>query len=71
MSRHCISVPARHGGAREWLGAGREPALADVLADPLVHLLMRRDGVSPAQLDAVIAAARSRLGGNPGRCCAA
>jgi len=67
MSRYCIPFPAPLGAARNWLEAGAEPALDDVLADPLVHLVMRRDGVSPAQLGAVVAAARARLGG--GRCC--
>jgi len=45
-----------------WASAGIEPGLAEVLADPLVHLVMRRDGVSLDALDAVIAAAREKLG---------
>lgn len=71
MSRYHIPFSARPGAACEWLGAGQEPALEDVLADPLVHLVMQRDGVSPAQLAAVIAAAEARLGGGRCRCCAA
>lgn len=67
MSRHGYPFPAPLGAARDWLGSGTEPALEEVLADPLVHLVMRRDGVTPAQLGAVIAAARARLGG--GGCC--
>jgi hypothetical protein len=40
--------------------AGAEPALEELLADPVLHLVMRRDGVSPGELRAVIAAARAR-----------
>ena len=46
---------------RLWRKAGEEPDLAEVLADPLVHLVMRRDGVSRAQLEAVIAQAQAAL----------
>jgi len=48
--------------SRHWLEAGREPALVDLLADPVVHLVMRRDGVSMSELCNHIAAARARLG---------
>ena len=37
-------------GEKRWRDAGTEPDLAEVLADPVVHLVMRRDGVSPCQL---------------------
>jgi hypothetical protein len=43
-----------------WREAGKEPSLREVLADPLVHLVMRRDGVTLAQLEAVIARAKER-----------
>ena len=46
---------------RVWRTAGEEPDLAEVLADPLVHLVMRRDGVSFAQRVRVIAEARAAL----------
>jgi hypothetical protein len=39
-----------------------EPALVDLLADPVVHLVMRRDGVSMTELCNHIATARARLG---------
>jgi hypothetical protein len=55
---------------RNWQGAGTEPALADVLADPEVHLVMRRDGVAPVELRAVIARARDALGVRLCRCAA-
>jgi hypothetical protein len=48
--------------SRQWLEADREPTLVDVLADPLVHLVMRRDGVSMKELCNHIANARARLG---------
>jgi hypothetical protein len=55
---------------RLWRKAGEEPDLADVLADPLVHLVMRRDGVSLAQLESVIARARAALRVGLCRCAA-
>ncbi len=69
MSRSRITVPARSAAApREaWLEAGQEPSLAEILADPLVHLVMRRDGVSRAELEAVIAAAQGHWRGP--ECC--
>jgi hypothetical protein len=71
MSRFPITFPARQPGAKApreaWLEAGQEPRLAEVLADPLVHLVMRRDGVSRAELEAVIAAAQAHWHG--ARCC--
>ncbi|MGA2089071.1 MAG: hypothetical protein ABSG66_09150 [Stellaceae bacterium] len=51
--------------------AGIEPGLCDMLADPLVHLVMRRDGVSPAALKAVIILARAKLGAGHCDCLAA
>lgn len=48
--------------SRQWLEAGLEPALADLLADPVMHQVMRRDSVSMKELCNHIATARSRLG---------
>lgn len=48
--------------SRKWSEAGVEPDLAEVLADPLVHRVMRRDGVTLAELKAVIARGRAALG---------
>ena len=53
-----------------WQNAGEEPALADVLADPLVHQVMRRDGVSFQQLQTVIARAQCALRVGLCRCAA-
>jgi hypothetical protein len=49
------------GRRAAWVEAGVEPSLADILADPLLHLVMRRDGVTQAALASVIAAARAAL----------
>jgi hypothetical protein len=48
----------RHG---LWRVAGVEPALSEVLRDPVVHQVMRRDGVTFDELAAVIAQARTSL----------
>ena len=42
--------------------AGEEPALIEVLADPLIHAVMRRDGVTIAELCSAIRTAKRRLG---------
>jgi len=39
-----------------------EPHLDEVLADPIVHLVMKRDGVSIPDLRAVVARAKYALG---------
>jgi hypothetical protein len=62
-ARDCV---AAQRGTR-WLAAGKEPSLEEVLADPLIGLVMRRDGVSPAQLRAVVALAQIGLRERP--CC--
>jgi len=38
-----------------------EPDLRDLLDDPTLHALMRRDGLTRLDLDAAIAQARARL----------
>ena len=57
-----------------WGKAGAEPRLADLLADPVVHLVMGRDHLARADLEAAIArgqlALRRRLCG-PAFCRAA
>jgi hypothetical protein len=44
-----------------WGGPGVEPSLAELIEDPVVQALMRRDGVSRAVLEIMIAHARQRL----------
>lgn len=68
-----MSVQQRAGFShisRRWLEPGEEPVLRDLLADPLLHLVMRRDGVSMTELCNHISQARVRLGFAPCRCAA-
>ena len=44
-----------------WGLAGFEPELEDMLSDPIVLALMSRDGVEPAELNAVLSDAAKRL----------
>ncbi|WP_176758531.1 hypothetical protein [Limimonas halophila] len=39
--------------------AGREPTVRDVLADPIVRMLARSDGLSEREITAAIRAARN------------
>ena len=52
-----------------WGGPGSEPSLPEVLADPLIHAVMRRDGVTFGELVCVIARAQVKL--RRGLCCLA
>jgi hypothetical protein len=45
----------------DYARAGREPALEELLRDPVVQLVMRRDGLAPADVHRVVNAARWRL----------
>jgi hypothetical protein len=54
--------PSKHSSARSESWHRRvhgEPALAHVLDDPIIALLMRRDGVTSEALRAVIAQAQA------------
>jgi hypothetical protein len=46
----------------DWSRAGVEPGLDDLISDPLVHLVMRRDHVAPPDVLKALARARARLG---------
>jgi hypothetical protein len=41
--------------------AGTEPQLAELLADPLTHLVMRRDGITEREVRAAVEIARRTL----------
>ena len=56
-----MTKPMRDSVPGAWSVGGVEPALSEVLADPVVHLVMRRDGVSPCELRRVIVAAQGKL----------
>jgi hypothetical protein len=61
------SLPLCAPSRDPWARAGIEPRLAEMLADPLVHQVMRRDGVTEAALRGVIGRAQARLRSAP--CC--
>ncbi|MDH3593727.1 MAG: hypothetical protein OEU09_12800 [Rhodospirillales bacterium] len=44
----------------KWSVAGIEPRLDDVLADPLVRTVMRRDGVTSEELRGILEALRAQ-----------
>ncbi len=54
------------GKSANWAEAGVEPKLDDMIADPLVRLLMRHDGVSTEELRGMLEALRARQRENPG-----
>ena len=47
--------------SRYYLNPGREPQLDEMLSDPVVRLVMARDGVTLDDMRNVVSAARSRL----------
>lgn len=57
-----LPLPRRNSRPSDrWTEAGIEPRLSDVLADPLVHQVMRRDGLERADLEAAVALGRRML----------
>jgi hypothetical protein len=52
-------LPAALHEGQPWSRPGIEPP--EVLADPIVQAVMRRDGVTPSALKSVIAGAQHRL----------
>ena len=52
-------------GKPDWSGAGIEPVLADVMNDPIVHLVMRCDSLTPDEVWSFVNAARRRLNRAP------
>ena len=54
-----------------WGRAGVEPSLREMFADPLVHMVMARDGVTPEILAGAVAEGRARLRRSPCWGCAA
>jgi hypothetical protein len=49
---------------RDYARAGVEPALEEMLRDPIVRLVMRRDGLEPRDVRCVVVATRRRLSGD-------
>jgi hypothetical protein len=60
MTRKFIwpKLPGALAERQPWSRPGIEPPLCEVLADPIVQAVMRRDGVSPSALKSVIAHAQ-------------
>jgi hypothetical protein len=48
------------GKREKWVEAGVEPSLDDMIADPLVRVIMRHDGVSSEDLRGMVEALRAR-----------
>ena len=48
------------GKRGKWAEAGAEPKLDDMIADPLVRIVMRHDGVSTEELRGMLEALRTR-----------
>ncbi len=44
-----------------WAHAGPEPELDDMLADPIVHLVLKRDGLTRDDVVAVMRQARFKI----------
>ena len=63
MSIHSKSrlLPAGLGTVRSWSEAGEEPHLADVMSDPIVHLVMARDKLSWDDMERAIARGQRML----------
>jgi RNA polymerase sigma-32 factor len=55
------ALPAALHERQPWGSPGIEPRLCEVLADPVIHAVMRCDGVDRAALESVVAHAQQRL----------
>ncbi len=51
----------------DWTEAGVEPSIDEILREPIVRLLMYRDGVTPDDVRLVISDASRRLQSRSGR----
>jgi hypothetical protein len=47
--------------AQDYREAGVEPSVEDLMSDPIVHLILRRDRITPADTWAAVTDARRRL----------
>ena len=54
-------LPAALHETQPWGRAGVEPPLHEVLADPVIQAIMRRDGVAPVNLESIIIGAKARM----------
>lgn len=56
-----LPVSAHHRNRCRWDRGGQEPELGDMLADPVIELVMRRDGLTRDDVEAVMREARRRI----------
>jgi len=49
---------------KQWIKG--EPTIREVVSDPIVHLVMQRDGLTPADLRKAILTAQIRMRRSPG-----
>ena len=61
MTQSKIKTTAAVTSAHTYIEAGQEPSIAEVLAEPIVRAVMRRDAISEAALIVVIDRAREQL----------
>jgi hypothetical protein len=47
-----------------WSNASDEPRLSDVLADPIIKMMMKTDGISQLAINDIVSSARQRLSGS-------
>jgi len=52
---------SNHATANSWSDGGTEPALADLLSDPIVHLVMARDHLSRADVERAVSFGQRQL----------
>ena len=56
------------GSDQDWGSGGIEPSLEELMNDPIMHLLLRRDGLTSKAVWRLVGQERDRLGKN-GRSC--
>ena len=61
MKRSNTKTTAAQSPMHTYLEAGQEPSIAEVLAEPIVRAVMRRDAISEAALIGMIDRAREQL----------
>jgi len=60
-SRRTLTPPAPCRRAQPFRDGGVEPAVEDLLSDPITKALMRSDGLNPDMVRTIVAAARRKL----------
>ena len=50
-----------HRSPERWSRADEEPDILSMMADPIMHLLLQRDGLSVAEVLSIVADVRRRI----------